>query len=324
MRVMRYALPVLTALLAAGAVHAEDKAPPAKQETTGATRAEGVDQERFGGPPADAAYGAFQRGLYMTALNLALPRAEAGDSAAQTLVAEILSRGLGVARDEARAAKWYQLAAEQGVPEAQFQYALMLLDGRFVKKDAQGAYALMQAAAEAGNRLAQFNFAQLIVQREPGNAGMTKAVAYYQRAADSGLADAQYAMSQIYANGAGGKRRDDAEARRWLLLSARQNFDTAQLDLGTWLVDGRGGPRDLKAGFGWMSRAAHAGNVAAQNRLAKLYMGGIGTEPNSTDAAAWYFLARRAGLTDPEMEDFLRGLTDEEQKKALERANRLR
>ena len=39
--------------------------------------------------------GAFQRGLYMTALNLALPRAEAGDPAAQTLVAEILSRGLG-------------------------------------------------------------------------------------------------------------------------------------------------------------------------------------------------------------------------------------
>ena len=66
-----------------------------------------------------------------------LPRAEAGDPAAQTLVAEILSRGLGVARNEAEAAKWYQLAAEQGVPEAQFQYALLLLDGRFVKKDSR-------------------------------------------------------------------------------------------------------------------------------------------------------------------------------------------
>ena len=70
--------------------------------------------------------------------------------------------------------------------------------------------------------------------------------------------------------------------------------------------------------------AAQAGNVAAQNRLAKLYMRGIGTEPNSIDAAAWYFLARRAGLKDPEMEDFLRGLTEEEQKQALARANRLR
>lgn len=319
----RLALPLLAALLAAGPAHAEDKALPSK-ETTGATTPETPATDRFGGPPADAAYGAFQRGLYMTALNLAMPRAKAGDSAAQTLVAEILSRGLGVKRDEAKAAKWYQLAAEQGVPEAQFQYALMLLDGRFVKKDPQGAYALMQAAAEAGNRLAQFNFAQLLVQREPGSAGMTKAVAYYQRAADAGLADAQYAMSQVYANGVGGKKQDETEARRWLLAAARQNFDTAQLDLATWLVDGKGGPRDLKAGFGWMTRAAQAGNVAAQNRLAKLYMGGIGTEPNSIDAAAWYFLARRAGLTDPEMEDFLRGLTDEEQKQALARANRLR
>ena len=316
----------ISALIAAYVVLVSSAAEvgPGRDTPLSAPSAATVDPDRFGAPKTDPAYGAFQRGLYMTALNLAMPRAEAGDAAAQTLVAEILSRGLGVARDEAKAAKWYQLAAEQGVPEAQFQYALLLLDGRFVEKDPQGAYALMQAAAEAGNRLAQFNFAQLLIDRERGEAGMTKAASYYQRAADAGLADAQYAMSQIYANGVGGKKRDDAEARRWLLAAARQNFDTAQLDLATWLVEGRGGPRDLKAGFGWMSRAAQAGNVAAQNRLAKLYMRGIGAEPNSIDAAAWYFLARRAGLKDPEMEDFLHGLTEEEQKQALARANRLR
>ncbi|MDQ2634076.1 MAG: sel1 repeat family protein [Pseudomonadota bacterium] len=324
--------PILLMLLVAGSANAagdtapaDTAAPEAAPETAPAAAPQSApDVDRFGGPPADAAYGAFQRGLYMTALNLARPRAEAGDAAAQTLVAEILSRGLGVARDEAEAAKWYQRAAEQGVPEAQFQYALLLLDGRFVEKDPQGAYALMQAAAEAGNRLAQFNFAQLVVDREHGDAGMRKAVSYYQRAADAGLADAQYAMSQIYANGVGGRKRDDAEARRWLLAAARQNFDTAQVDLATWLIEGRGGPRDLKAGFGWMKRAADGGNVAAQNRLAKLYMGGIGTEPNSIEAAAWYFLARRAGLMDPVMEDFLRGLTEDEQRQALARANRLR
>lgn len=328
----RSVLAVLFALLSAilAVAQAETKAPEKTVEAgaTGATTDKdqpgGVDQERFGGPPADAAYGAFQRGLYMTALNLGLPRAEAGDSAAQTLVAEILSRGLGVKRDEAAAAKWYQLAAEQGVPEAQFQYALLLIDGRFVKKDPNGAYALMQAAAEAGNRMAQFNFAQMVVQREPGPTGMAKSVSYYQRAADAGLADAQYAMSQVYANGVGGKKRDDIQARRWLVLAARQNYDTAQVDLATWLVEGRGGPRDLKAGFEWMKRAAESGNVAAQNRLAKLYMGGIGTEPDAIEAAAWYFVARRRGLVDAEMQDFLNGKTEEELKAALERANRLR
>ncbi|RUW83675.1 sel1 repeat family protein, partial [Mesorhizobium sp. M8A.F.Ca.ET.023.01.1.1] len=170
-----------------------------------------VNPDRFGAKPADAAYGAFQRGLYKTAYNLALVRAQNGDPAAQTLVAEILSRGLGVPLNSAEAAKWYALAAEQGVPESQFQYALMLLDGRYVKKDAKGAYALMQAAAEAGNQLAQFNFAQMLVQQDPGDAGLAKAVSYYERAAATGLADAQYAMSQIYANGVGGKPRDDAQ-----------------------------------------------------------------------------------------------------------------
>lgn len=283
----------------------------------------GLDPQRFGNQP-DAAYGAFQRGLYVTAYNLALVRAKNGDPAAQTLVAEILSRGLGVPRDAVGAARWYALASEQGVPEAQFQYALMLLDGAYVKRDVNAAYALLEAAAQAGNVLAQFNFAQLIVDREPGTTGMKKAIAYYQEAADAGLADAQYAIAQVLANGAGGKARDDAEARRWLERAARQGFDTAEVDLGTWLVEGRGGKQDRRAGFSWLRRAALGGNVAAQNRLAKLYMQGLGTDPDNLMAAAWYILARRGGLFDPVMDDFLNGLTPEETKQAIERANRLR
>ena len=285
--------------------------------------ADTIDPGRFGAKPADAAYGAFQRGLYKTAYDLALVRAENGDPAAQVLVAEILSRGLGVRLDAAQAAKWYQAAAERGMPEAQFQYALMLLDGRFVEKDRKQAHALMQAAAEAGNRLALFNFAQLLVEEDGSDAGLARAVPYYERAAATGLADAQYAMAQMYANGVGGKVKDDVQARRLLVRAALQNYDTAQLDLGAWLIDGRGGKRDLVSGFKWTLRAATGGNVAARNRLAKLYMAAIGTEPDPVMAGAWYILARRAGLVDPQMEDFLAGLTEEETRKALQQANRL-
>ncbi|MDX8493711.1 tetratricopeptide repeat protein [Mesorhizobium sp. VK22B] len=297
---------------------------PLPQPATLAPSPDTVNPDRFGAKPPDAAYGAFQRGLYKTAYNLAIVRANNGDPAAQTLVAEILSRGLGVPLNAAEAAKWYGLAAEQGVPEAQFQYALMLLDGRYVKKDSKEAYALMQAAAEAGNRLAQFNFAQLLVQQDPGDAGLAMAAVYYERAAATGLADAEYAMAQIYANGAGGRPHDDAKARVLLAQAARQNYDTAQIDLAAWMIEGRGGERDLKSGFAWMKRAAEGGNVAAQNRLAKLYMGGIGTDPDLILAGAWYILARRAGLIDPQMDDFLQGLDDGQTKQALQKANRLR
>lgn len=48
----------------------------------------------------DEAYGHFQRGEYVQALDKALNRAQNGDASAQTLVAEMMSRGLGIARDE--------------------------------------------------------------------------------------------------------------------------------------------------------------------------------------------------------------------------------
>ena len=287
-------------------------------------RPENVDPDRFGGRLPDAAFGAYQRGLYITALNLAKPRAEAGDAAAQTLIAEILSRGLGVPRDEKRALKWYSRAAEQGIAEAQFHYALALLDGQHVAKDEHAALRLLKLAADQDNRLAQFNFAQLTIKRQPGAEGLKTAIDYYEKAAEAGLPDAQYAMAQAFDKGAGGRSHDPRLAREWLIKAAKQNFDTAQLDLATWLVEGRGGDRDLEAGFSWMKVAAEAGNVAAQNRLAKLYRGGLGVEADPVVAAAWYIIARRAGLSDPEMNVFLDGLTIEQQQQAIETANRLR
>ncbi len=269
---------------------------------------------RFGAKPADAAYGAFQRGLYVTAYNLALAARKNGDPAAQTLVAEILSRGLGVQARRNRGREMVSLAAEQGIPEAQFQYALMLLDGRYVKRDKKAAYALLEASAEAGNVLAQFNFAQLIVDREPGEAGMRGGIPYYERAANAGLR--RRAIRDV-ADLRQRRRRQEARRRRGAQMAGpggaagfrHRPARSRHLD-GL----GRGGERDARSGFAWLKRAAEGGNVAAQNRVAKLYMQGIGTDPDTIFAAAWYILARRAGLFDPEMDDFFNGLTPEEMK----------
>lgn len=277
-----------------------------------------VAPERFGMRPPDLAYGAFQRGRYLTALELARPRAEAGDAAAQTLLGEIYSRGLGVRRDQEAAAQWYGRAAEQGETEARFQLAMILLGGGMPERER--AYELMRAAADGGNPQAQFNFAQLVLQRDPTPRGLESALAYYGRAAQAGIPDAQYAVARAHAEGAGGWPVDRDAARRWMERAARANFDTAQVELGTWLVEGGGGVDDEEAGFGWLMRAARSGNVAARNRVAKLYRAGIGVEPDAVAAAAWYMAARRGGLVDPLMEDHLAGLTEDEIAQARERA----
>ena len=325
---------ILTAVLAAacGGAAAQDDADAAGTEAV--TNAEElrrvdpdpgtVDPGRFSGRPADSAYGAYQRGYYLTALELATPLALDGDAAAQTLVAEIYSRGLGVRRDLVTAIEWYEKAAERKVPEAQFQLAMLLVSGIEEFADEDRAFRLLREAADAGNRMAQFNYAQMLAHREPGRAGVEKALVYYERAAEAGVPDAQYAMAQAYFYGAGGRPLDAARAHEWLELAAQQNFDTAQIELGSMLVEGLGVERDAEAGFGWLERAATAGNAAAQNRLAKLYRAGIGVEPDTIAAAGWYMRARRQGLVDPSMEDHLQGLTDDELVKAAERAASLR
>lgn len=318
----------LALLLAAGMPHGA-KAQDASQRfvtegeeapTDGRLRPVLPAPSRFGAPEADSAYGAFQRGLFLTARNLALPRAEDGDAAAQTLLGEIYSRGLGVATDFDEALKWYRMAAEQDVPEAQLQVALALLRD---DPDTVEGRELMEAAADAGHGKAMFNHAQILLTDRPGTGGQRAAFDYFRGAAEAGIADAQFAVAQYYQQGTPPVFYDDTEARKWLQRAARQGFDSAQYELALYYLEGVGGERDFDQGFLWMARAAHAGNVGAQAELAKLLWSGIGIEPDDTQAAAWYVVARRAGLRDPVLEDFWLGLSAETQQEAISRANGL-
>jgi uncharacterized protein len=268
------------------------------------------------------AYSAYQRGFYLTAMDLALSRAQLGDAAAQTLVAELFSEGLGVARNMEDAAFWYKQAAGNGNASAQFKYAIMLLEGKFVDRDQKTSQELMKKAADAGNAFAQFNHAQSLVADHPGDAGISQALPYFEKSAAQGVADAEYALAQIYMNALGIPEEKRSEARDWMRRAAISGYDTAQLDLGIWMIDGVGGEKDYDRGFRWMQIAANRGNVVAQNRLAVLYVNAIGTRPDPVEAAKWYIISKRAGYNDPSLDDFYQGLTAEEQKEAIDRANK--
>lgn len=272
----------------------------------------------------DEAYGAYQRGLYVTAMELALPRAQLGDPAAQTLLGELISNGLGVRKDLKAAAFWYQQAADHGDPGAMFRMAMLLMEGDVVKQDKAKADALMRKAADAGNAAAAFNLAQIIIGEGKGPESLKKAMPYYRTAAEAGIPDAQYALSQIYMSlpevGADHKQ----QAEDWIRKAALQRFDTAELDLGLWLVNGTLGKRDYDAGFRWLRRAALQGNISAANKLAHLYINALGTRPDPVEAAKWYVISRRAGLPDPMLEDFFLGIEEDQQQKAVEAADAFR
>ena len=82
-------------------------------------------------PNVDLVFGAYQRGQYKTAFDLATKRAqENGDPKAMTMLGELYANALGVKLDYAKAAEWYKRAADGGDREGMFALAMFRLAGR--------------------------------------------------------------------------------------------------------------------------------------------------------------------------------------------------
>lgn len=296
---------------------------PITRPQKGANPKPTIDGAATDGDKPDLAYGAYQKGYYLTALDLALPRAETGDPAAQTLIAELYWRGLGVARNRDEGARWYEFAAAAGDREAQFAFGNILLRGTVVPQDKARGEAFLKKAAEQGHARAAFNLAQIMTARRPTWASFKRALPYYQQAANANIADAQYALANIHAEAKGVPVNDDKTARQWLAKAATNGLDTAQVDYGIWLANGRGGDKDVEQARIWFQKAATKGNLVAQNRLARIFAFGVGVKPDPIRAGAWHIVSRRAGFADSEMDQRFQAMSPIDQKRVLEAANQL-
>ena len=127
-------------------------------------------------------------------------------------------------------------------------------------------------------------------------------------AADSGLPEAQYDYGQMLIGGAG-VAPDTAEGARQIGLAAKQGLVEAEIDYATLLYLGQGVDRNLKEAVGWYERAAEAGNPVGQTRYAKLLAVGEGVPFDLKQAAMWRALARRQGLSDPQLDKLLAGIS---------------
>jgi len=268
---------------------------------------------------ADEAYGAFQRGYFLTALALALPRAERGDPAAQTLIGEIYADGLGIGQNLATASGWYSLASKNGDPLATFELAQMYQDGKGVPKSRQRAAELFQKAADQGNIPAKYNLGLLYVEGQYVTPNLVKAAELIKEAAEAEMPEAQYDYGSMLLEGAG-VPPDPKEGARWIGLAAEEGLVEAQVDYATLLYIGDKIPRDREAATKWYARAAGAGNAVAQNRYGKLLAAGEGIETDLESAAMWRALARRQGLNDAQLDKMLVSIPADELARAEERA----
>lgn len=169
---------MLTAPAFAQSAKPAPKTPPAKAQ-----------KEQPAKPDAnlDLAFGAYQRGYYLTAFNEATKRVdEQKDPKAMTLLAELYANGFGVKQDDAKAAEWYKLAADRGDREAMFSLAMFRIGGRGGPKSRDEAAKLLASAAKLGHVAAAYDLALLYIEGTQFPQDFGRAAELLRQAADGG------------------------------------------------------------------------------------------------------------------------------------------
>jgi hypothetical protein len=134
----------------------------------------------------------------------------------------LMSRTGGAGGDSWADLAELQQAAKKGNPKAETQLGEMLLRGDGIQKDEARGIALIEKAARAGQSAAAFRIGMLLMNGESGVVkDPERALAYFRAAAAGGEAEAFHNIGAAYAS-ARGVKRNYPEALGWLIL-ARQH-----------------------------------------------------------------------------------------------------
>jgi TPR repeat protein len=226
---------------------------------------------------------AFRAGRYEQAFHLWKPLAEQKDVRAQTQIAYLYERGLGVTQDLTQATAWYEKAAAQGDA-----YAQNSLGQLYARKDPVKSLKFHKLAAEHGQAASQLALANHYRNKgEP-----RQAFELYQKAAGANLAEAQCRLGQIYENG-GVVAQNPGLASELYRMSAEQGHPEGQYRYASLLLKTR--PEEARQ---QMLKSAEQDYPAAQLGMARLCL----ARDESYEAEEWLTRAAGHGVGEAECE----------------------
>ena len=180
------------------------------------------------GQTYEAGLRAYEEGRYDRAYEVWRPLAQSGDPVAQYSLGKLYERGGGaIGQNFGQAARWYGVAARQGIAAAQNNLALMYAQGRGVDRNVSGAIELWLSAARQNHPMAQYNLGLAYFRGEGVAKDEREAAGWFRRAADAGLGDAQYAMGQMNRLGLI-LPKDQGKALAWYKMASEQGHREAK------------------------------------------------------------------------------------------------
>jgi TPR repeat protein len=189
--------------------------------------------------------------------------AQAGNGQGMYSVGRCYREGIGVARNETEAQKWFNAAKAHGTDP-----------GPTPTKRSEPD----QADWDAGKKL---YFAK----------NYAAALTYFHKAADAGNTDAILQVGYQYENGEG-LAKSGVEAAKWYLRAAQAGNPIAQMNIGHALEEAQGVAENWVQAAQWYRKSADQGYEGGEFSLGRCYEFGIGV-PQDRDAAILWF--KRSG-----------------------------
>ena len=209
------------------------------------------------------------------ALGHGLVNKAARSPAAQTELATLYAVGLGVTKDDTKAAELLEKAADQGFARAENFLGLLYQKGQGVPKNPGKAADLFRKAANQGYADAQDHLGVAYANGDGVPKDLGKAVLYCKKAADQDHTSAINRLGWMYEHGQG-VTRDIGKAAELYQKAADRGHSAAQTNMGLFRQYGMGVPKDLTKAAEYYQRAANQENPVAENNLGWLYQNGLG------------------------------------------------
>lgn len=111
-----------------------------------------------------------------------------GDAWACGSLGVVFANGMGVPKDETRAAALFQAACDGGYPEDCYNLGVLVHSGAGVKKDEERAIALFQSSCDADFATGCFNLGVMYLNGDGVKKDKDRAQAMFQKACDAGEA----------------------------------------------------------------------------------------------------------------------------------------
>ena len=219
-----------------------------------------------------------------------LMAAKEGVVDAQALLGQILLEGRGIARDEALALRWFQIAAHGGHTMARNMAGRCLEHGWGCPADAAAAAQQYRLAAEAGLDWGQYNYANLLATGRGVAEDQPQALSFYRRAAEQGHAKSMNLLGRYLEDGQYCPR-DPQAAVDWYRRSAEGGDFRGQFSYAAVLAD-RG---QVETALEWLHKALAGGNLKF---LRVAYAALLNAKQPKIKALAKEFAQRLAQLND--------------------------